>query len=146
MSDQSLELSLDTTSYSSDSTITSSKRTGPSDTESEASHPRKKRLVTTTTVEKWIAESDKTLNTISWLQYEIADRSYVFSLKCSKCAQFSSQLEGVRNFSRAFIEGSLNLHVSAFKDHARSDMHKRAMHLFRKSQSKRIVEYSPIAR
>ncbi len=143
MSDQSLELSLDTTSYSSDST---SKRAGPSDTESEASHPRKKRLVTTTTVEKWIAESDKTLNTISWLQYEIADRSYVFSLKCSKCAQFSSQLEGVRNFSRAFIEGSLNLRASAFKDHSRSDMHKRAMHLFKKSQSKSIVEYSPIAR
>ncbi len=103
MSDQS---SVDSCSSNTDSTV--SKRPGPSDSESgEASHPRKKRLVTATTVEKWISENDKLLNTISWLKYELADRSYVSSLKCSKYAQFSSQLEGIRNFNRAFIEGSM---------------------------------------
>ena len=85
---------------------------------SEEQHPRKKRLVTMTTTEKWIAENDKTLNTTSWLQYEVIDRSYVSSLKCSMRAQFEDQLDGVRNFNRVFIEGSKNLRASAFKDHA----------------------------
>ncbi len=89
MSDQSF---VDSCSSNTDSTV--SKRAGPSD--SKSSHPRKKCLVTATTVEKWISENDKLLNTISWLKYELAHRSYVSSLKCSKCAQFSSQLEGVR--------------------------------------------------
>ena len=113
---------------------------------SEEQHPRKKRIVTTTTAKKWIAENDKTLNTTSWLQYEVIDRSYVSSLKCSMCAQVEDKLDGVRNFNRAFIEGSKNLRASAFKDHAHSDMHKRAMHLFKKSQSCSVTDYSPIAR
>ncbi len=58
----------------------------------EASHPRKKRLVTATTVEKWISEMTN-IEYNFWLKYELADRSYVSSLKCSKCAQFSSQLD-----------------------------------------------------
>ena len=108
--------------------------------------PRKKHLVTTTTVNKWIAENDKSLNTTSCLRYDVTDRTYVSSLKCSRCAQFSGQLKGVRNFSPAFIEGSKNLRASAFKDHARSDMHKQAMHLFKRSQSRSITDYLPIAR
>ncbi len=39
-------------------------------------------------------------NTFSWLKYELADRSYVSSLKYSKYVQFSSHLEDVRNFNR----------------------------------------------
>ena len=70
---------------------------------------------------------------------------YVSYLKCSKCSRYADKIQGVRNFNPAFIEGSRNLRASAFKDHATTQMHKRAMLLFKKSQSKSITEYAPIA-
>lgn len=106
----------------------------------------KRRLVTARTVDKWIIENDKSLGASTWLEYGLVDRTYVSCLKCSKCARFADKLEGVRNFNPAFIEGSKNLRASAFKDHARTDMHKRAMLLFKKSQSRHITEYAAIAK
>ena len=43
-----------------------------------------KRAVQKSTVDRWIAESDKTLNTSVWLTYDTdrADRSRVVALKC----------------------------------------------------------------
>ena len=38
------------------------------------------------------------------------------------------------------------LRASSFKDHARSDMHQRAMLLFKKSQSSDVTDYAPIAK
>ena len=51
-----------------------------------------------------------------------------------------------RNYSSAFIDGSQNLRSSAFKDHAKSDMHQRAMLLLRKASAIAVTDYSPIAR
>ena len=99
--------------------------------------------MTARTVDKWIVENDKSLNTSTWLEYGLVDRTYVSTLSCSKCTQFADKLQGVRNFNPAYIEGSKNLRASAFKDHAESEMHKRAMLLFKKSQSSEITQYAP---
>jgi len=50
------------------------------------------------------------------------------------------------NYSPAYIIGSKNLCASAFRDNAKTDMHQRAMVLFKKSQSSDITEYAPIAK
>ena len=83
-----------------------------------------KRAVQKSTVDRWIAESDKTLNTSVWLTYDTdrADRSRVVALKCSICARFRDRLVGRRNYSAAYIEGSVNLRASSYKEHAASEM------------------------
>lgn len=52
----------------------------------------------------------------------------------------------MRNFRSAFIDGTSNVRVSTVKDHAATDMHARAMMLYRKQQSTNICDYTPIAR
>ena len=96
--------------------------------------PSKKRTVQKSTVDRWIAESDKTLSTATWLVYEIdrTNRSRVVSLKCSVCTRYSQKLVGMRNYNSAFVEGTSNLRTSSFKDHASSEMHARAMQLHKK--------------
>ena len=122
------------------------KRCATTELDDEASAACKRRSITAKTVDKWIAENDKALNTTTWLQYERRDREYVASLKCSMCVRFQERLRGVRNYNPAFIVGSTNFRTSSFKDHARSDMHQRAMLLFRKSQTSDVTEYAPIAK
>ncbi len=87
----------------------------------------KKRSVQKSIVEKWIAESDKTLNTTVWLTYDMDRTRHVVALKCSVCKRFKDRLVGRRNYSAAYIDGSTNLRASSFKEHAASDMHARAM-------------------
>ena len=50
----------------------------------------KKQKINRRTVEKWITENDKTLDTTLWLKFEVAsgDREHVSKLKCSVCKQF----------------------------------------------------------
>ena len=91
-----------------------------------------KMLVTISMVEKWIRDSDKELNTIIWLGYEMKDRDHVAYLKCT---MFRDRLVGMRNFSNAFIECSLNLHSSNYLDQSKSAMHEKAMTLFKLKQS-----------
>ena len=81
-----------------------------------------------------------------WLKYDKVDREYVAILKCSVCFRFNDKLRSARNYNSAFVVGSTNLRASAFKEHAASDMHLRAMTLLKKSQGSAIVEYSPIAK
>ena len=115
-------------------------------TATAGSSAAKRRSVQTRTVEKWKLENDRQLNTSTWLCYEMADRDHVASLSCSVCVQFKEKLQSMRNYSPAFIEGSKNLRVSSFKDHAASDMHARAMLLLKRSHSSDIREYAPIAK
>ena len=96
----------------------------------------KKRTLTKSTVDRWIADNDKALSTSTWLKYDVdtAAHGRVAALKCSACCQFCDKLIGMRNYSAAYIEGSTNLHTSSFKDHAASEMHSRAMLLLKKEQ------------
>ena len=106
----------------------------------------KRRSITAHTVEKWKRENDKNLNTASWLTYKMADRDHVKSIACSVCTMFNEKLKSMRNYTPAFIDGSVNLRTSSFKDHASSDMHARAMMLLKRKQAVDVHEYSPIAR
>ena len=99
--------------------------------------PQKKtRSVKTSTCDKWIADNDVSLSTSVWLKYDrgSGDRLVADSLKCSVCIQFLDKIRSTKNFSEAFIVGSKKLRTSAFKDHAATEMHSRAMSLFRKQQ------------
>jgi len=108
----------------------------------------KKRGVSVATVEKWIQDYDRDLNTVTWLQYdEGIDRFHASKLRCRVCKRFADKISSSRDFNLAFIEGSANLRTSSFRDHAGSDMHKRAMMLLRREQSFGSTrEYSPLAR
>ena len=108
--------------------------------------PAKRRKVTVSTVNKWKIENDKALNTSMWLTFEKLGRDHVALLKCTVCGRFEEKLRGCRNYNPAFVVGTTNLRVSAVKDHADTDMHKRSMLLLSKSRSKNAVEYVPIAK
>ena len=129
---------------SSDDQSTSSHNAGSS-TSSSCFKP-KRRAVTRRTVEKWITENDRKLNTSVWLKFHMADREHVASLKYSVCSEFSTKLESMRNFKAAFIDGSSNVRVSAVQDHAATDMHAYVMLLLKKQQSSSVVDYAPIAK
>ena len=108
----------------------------------------KKRKVTKRTVDKWISENDKALQTMRWLHYETAsgDREHVTMLKCKVCGKYKEKLISMRNYRSAFVEGTPNVRASTFKDHAATDMHRRAMGLQAKESASSIMEYAPIAR
>ena len=80
------------------------------------------------------------MSTSAWLKYEKADRDYVAMLKCSMCIQFNEKRRGMRNYNPAFVVGSKNLRASSYKDHAATDMHKRAMLLSKKQSSSDVTE------
>lgn len=124
----------------------SSSQEGTSSITLEGPPPAKRRGVTTKTIDRWIQTNDKVLNTTTWLTYEVVDREFVACMKCRVCIRFKERIVTCRNFNSAFIDGSTNLRTSAFKDHASSDMHKRAMTLFNKASGKKATEYAPIVR
>ena len=117
--------------------------------DSDACIPQaKKREVTVNTVERWKVDNDKAMNSSMWLTYDkmTTNHECVDSLKCLWCIKYKDRLIGCRNYNAAFVVGSKNLGVSAVKEHSLSEMHKRAMMLFNKSQGRQITEYSPIAK
>lgn len=101
--------------------------------------PPKRREVTAKTVDKWILENDKTLNTATWLDYDLADRYHVAKLRCKVCTKFADELKGSRNFNAAFIQGSSNLRTTSFTDHAKTDLHEK------RKTSTDVRSYAPIA-
>ena len=71
--------------------------------------PTKKRSVQKKTVEKWVVENDKELNTSVWLKSETAadDRDRVATLKCAVCSRFRERFQPMRNpfFKKAQSSG-----------------------------------------
>ena len=110
-----------------------------SSSSSSSDTPSAKRLVQSRTVQKWIADNEKTLNTTLWLKFEKSGREHVSKLSCSICKQFQEKLQSMRNYRPAFIEGTTNVKSSTFKEHAGTDMHKRAMMLFKKQHSSHVT-------
>ena len=64
------------------------------------------------------------------------------------CIKFVDRVRSCKNFSEAFITGFKNLRISAFKDHAGTEMHKRAMNLFRRQEcpTQNALEFAPIGK
>ena len=81
---------------------------------SDAKRPK----VQVRTVEKWIQEYNKSLNTSLWLKFKKSDCDHVLSLHCAVCVQFKDKLILMRDFWPAFIEGTCNIKTSSVKDHA----------------------------
>ena len=101
-----------------------------------------------------------------WLRYDKVDRSTwlvsrsqtAFTVKavwlrktstwqcCCVSAEFSEKLRGMRNYNPAFVVSSKNLRVSSYKDPAATNMHKRALLLFKKQRSTDVTEYAFIAK
>ena len=52
----------------------------------------------------------------------------------------------MRNYNAVFVDGSSNLKTSSFRDHATTDMHKKAMALHRKRESNYSIQTTPIAK
>ena len=94
----------------------------------------KKRKINRRTVEKWITENDKTLDTTLWLKFEVAsgDCEHMSKLKCSVCKQFKDRLISMHNYNPTFVEGTANTRTSAFKEHGCTKMHTCAMTLYKK--------------
>ena len=90
---------------------------------SSSSFVPKRRVGQERTVEDWISQCDREFDTSVWLKYIAANRKHVAALRCSVCSQFRTQLESMRNFRPAFIDGTTN-----------------------EQQSSNIGEYSAIAR
>ena len=117
-----------------------------SDSSSSCGESSKRRAVQKKTVQEWISQYDKQFNTAVWLKFDTVDRTRVSTLRCSVCTRFQKQLESMRNFRSAFIDGTTNVRISTVKDHAGTDMHARAMLLYKKQRSSNVCDYSPIAR
>ena len=110
--------------------------------------PTKKCSVQKKTVEKWIVENDKELNTSVWLKFYTAaeDRDHMATLKCAVCCRFRERLQLMRNYRPTFSDGTSNMRTSTFKDQADTDIHKYAMVLFNKAQLSGPCKYMPIVR
>ena len=85
----------------------------------------------------------RSLNTTVWLKFDSDRHDNVNTLSCKVCRQYKDKLLGVRNYHPAFVDGTSNVRASSFKDHAVTDMHKRAMAFFRIAQQPSRIE-SPI--
>ena len=85
--------------------------------ERDSPPPTKKRAVCWKTVEKWIKENDRSLNTTVWLKFDSDSHDHVDTLSCKVCSQFKDKLIGMRNYHPAFVEGTSNVRSSSFKDH-----------------------------
>ena len=118
-------------------------------TSTSSSMPSEKRALSVSTVQKWIRENDKSMQTMTWPKFNRCenDVNHMTSLCCSVCQEFDDRLRGMRNYSAAFIIGATNLRCSNFKDHSKTDMHTKAMSLYReKTARSSVMESAPIVR
>jgi len=68
---------------------------------------------------KWMRDNDQSLNTLSWLDFEM-DGDRVSLLRFKICCKYKERLESMRNFRLAYIEGSSSVKTSSLKEHAES--------------------------
>ena len=111
---------------------------------------KQKRQVTKETFDKWQRLYERDHQSITWLRCDVdQEKTLVAKLWCNVCRKYESNIRGLKNFSRAWLEGSGNHKTSSIVDHATSEQHKVAMMRLRHDQAKEsepIVSYSPIAR
>ena len=119
--------------------------------EGGTSTKQSKRQVSKETFQKWQRTYEREHQSMVWLHAEMDDhdKTLVSMLWCVVCRQYEMRINGLKNFSRAWIDGSSNHKTSNITDHAKSEPHKAAMIQFCKDQAKSrnepITSYSPIA-
>lgn len=101
-----------------------------------------KRQVTKDTFQKWQGNYERDYQSMVWLCAELdsQDKSLVSTLSCAVCQKHVSRICGIKNFSRAWIDGSTNHKTSNITDHANSEQHKVATMEYRKDQAKKRNE------
>ena len=70
---------------------------------SDGSPASKGRMLLAKSVNKWIAEHDKELNTSTWVTYTVVDRLHMDVSTCSVCTRLKNKLEGIRNYKPAYM-------------------------------------------
>ena len=112
---------------------------------------KSKRQVSIVTFERWKSQFDREHQSLLWLccEKDPSDRTIVSTLFCQVCRQYESKIEGMRNYSAAWVNGSANHKTSNIVDHAKSEQHSAAMAHLRKTQAhasnQPLSTYSPIA-
>ena len=107
---------------------------------------QKKCKVMVETSQKWTKENNNEFGTFAWLKYDKVNRKHVATLKCFVRIEFNDKLLRMRNYNSAFVVGTKNLRSSSYKDHAVTNIHKRAMFLSKKQHGSDITDYAPIAK
>ena len=95
----------------------------------------KGRRVTCATVERRKKEDLANFEADSWLVYEVDKsdgRKFCSRLKCTVCVEFEHVIKQRRNFSRSWIDGSVNFKLSNVLDHAKSEAHTVALSMFKR--------------
>ena len=129
----------------------SSASTSDSGNSSGPAAKKSRRQVNVSTFEKWQRQLDKDYRSLSWLQCtkDSTDRSMVSTLFCEVCRQYERKIECMRNYSAAWVKGSLNHQTSNILDHAKSEQHTASMAYLRTATAKAsnlsIQSYAPIA-
>ena len=80
----------------------------------------KKRNITVTTFNKWKSQFERDYSTLSWLRCDVSkeDKTAVETLWCEACRKHEDRITGMKNFSKAWINGSCNQKTSNIVDHA----------------------------
>ena len=87
-----------------------------------------------------------------WLRYDKVDRGTWLVSRSQTAFTVKvvwlrfAKLRGMRNYNPAFVVSSKNLQASSYKDPAATNMHKRALLLFKKQRSTDVTEYAFIAK
>ena len=130
--------------------MSSRKRAMPACTASASK--KQKRQVTMATFKKWQTQLKREHQTLSWLRCDLdaTNKELVSVLWCDACRKHERSITGMKNFSRAWLEGSTNHKTSNIVDHANSDQHRvatvRTLAEAAKATNQPITSYSPIAR
>ena len=109
--------------------------------------PTKEHSVQKKTIDKWLVENDKELNTSIWLMFETAadDCDHVTTLKCTVCFRFRERLQPMQNYRLHSLKVlPVCAHPSSRITPTRTCTY--TMVLFEKEQYSRPCEYTPIAR
>ena len=111
-----------------------------------------KRQVGVSTFEKWQREFEREYQSLLWLRCDKdeVNRSLVATLYCEVCQPSKDRIQGIRNFSPAWLTGSTNHRTSNVLDHAKSEQHVASTARLQeervKAQDMPTSSYAPIAR
>ena len=75
---------------------------------------KQKRQISIATFNKWQSLYNREHDSLLWLRCDKdrEDRTIVSTLWCDVCKKYESSITGLKNFSRVWIDGSLNHRVS----------------------------------
>ena len=113
---------------------------------------KKRRQISVSIFEKWQCEFNRDYQSLLWLRYDkdVVNWSLVATLCCEVCRRFEDLVQGMRNFSPAWLTGSTKHKPSNVLDHAKSEQQTTSMVRFQeeraKSQDVPASSYAPIIR